>query len=145
MKHGKTVIVNTKNSCQHGMKKSGTCPSLSGCLIFIISSRFAILKNLNEADVDWSTSPKPKETYFAPSGTTCTSHDRVSINCFVARWWYHCQTKCLRSVQIIAIFRKKNCFREIKPEMRDVIATLRECEKEAKIRDIPHDYGMVDT
>ena len=34
---------------------------------------------------------------------------------------------------------------EIKPEMRDDLVKMRECGKKAKLRDLPHDCGMVDT
>ena len=54
------------------------------------------------------------------------------------------QTKCVRTAQIIAIF-SDFCYFEIKPEMRDVLAKMRECGREAKMRDFPHDCGTVDT
>ena len=43
-----------------------------------------------------------------------------------------------------AIFSDFSYF-EIKPEMRDVLAKMRECGKQAKTRDFPHDRGTVDT
>ena len=43
-----------------------------------------------------------------------------------------------------AIFSDFSYF-EIKPEMRDVLAKMRECGKQAKTRDFPHDCGTVDT
>ena len=54
------------------------------------------------------------------------------------------QTKCVRTAQIIAIF-SDFCYFEIKPDMRDVLAKMRECGREAKMRDFPHDCGTVDT
>ena len=48
------------------------------------------------------------------------------------------------TAQIIAIF-SDFCYFEIKPEMRDVVAKMRECGREAKMRDFPHDCGTVDT
>ena len=45
---------------------------------------------------------------------------------------------------IIGIFSDFWYF-EIKPEMRDVLAKMRECGKYAKMRDFPHDCGTVDT
>ena len=50
------------------------------------------------------------------------------------------------SVQLkkIAIF-SDFCYFEIKPEMRNVFAKMRECGKYAKLRDFPHDCGTVDT
>ena len=37
------------------------------------------------------------------------------------------------------------CYFEIKPEMRDVLAKMQECGKQAKMRDFPHNCGTVDT
>ena len=37
------------------------------------------------------------------------------------------------------------CDFEIKPEMGDVLAKMRECGKFARMRDFPHDCGTVDT
>ena len=34
---------------------------------------------------------------------------------------------------------------KIKPKMRDVLGKMRECGKYVKMRDFPHDCGMVDT
>ena len=34
---------------------------------------------------------------------------------------------------------------KIKPKMRDVLEKMRECGKDVKMRDFPHDCGMVDT
>ena len=45
---------------------------------------------------------------------------------------------------MIAIFSDFFNF-EINPEMRDVLAKMRECGKYAKMRDFPHDCGTVDT
>ena len=39
-------------------------------------------------------------------------------------------TKCLRTVKIIAIF-SDSCYFEIKPEMRDVLAKMREISQNA--------------
>ena len=33
----------------------------------------------------------------------------------------------------------------MKPKMRDVLEKMRECGKDVKMRDFPHDCGMVDT
>ena len=38
------------------------------------------------------------------------------------------RTKCLRTAKIIAIF-SDFCYSEIRPEMRDVLAKMRECGK----------------
>ena len=43
----------------------------------------------------------------------------------------------------IAIFR--SFFPEIKPRMHDVLTKMRECGKEGKMQDFPHDCRMVDT
>ena len=52
--------------------------------------------------------------------------------------------KCLHKAIIIAIF-SDFCYFQIKPEMQDVIAKMRECGKLANMRDFPHDCGTVDT
>ena len=48
------------------------------------------------------------------------------------------------SAKINAIFNYF-CYFEIKLEMRDVFAKMRECGKYAKMRDFQHDCGTVDT
>ena len=48
------------------------------------------------------------------------------------------------ALKIVAIFREFD-FSEIKLNMRDVCAKMREFGKKDEMRDFPHDYGMVDT
>ena len=39
----------------------------------------------------------------------------------------------------------ENLFLKIEPKMRDVLGKMRKCGKYVKMRDFPHDCGMVDT
>ena len=54
------------------------------------------------------------------------------------------RTKCRPGVEKCLNFRDFFPL-EIRPKMRDVLAKMRECGKEVKMRDFPHDCGMVDT
>ena len=57
--------------------------------------------------------------------------------------YYHYAQSFFLAPKMITII-KKICFSK-KPKMRDVHGKMRECGKCIKMRDFPHDCGMVDT
>ena len=75
-----------------------------------------------------------------------TSFRRTSF--FVQTKILYCETTITNK---IPFWRQKlsqfvrNFFFKIKPKMRDVLGKMRECGKYVKMRDFPHDCGMVDT
>ena len=54
------------------------------------------------------------------------------------------RTKCLRGAEN-GRFSATFFFLEIKPKMRDVLAKMRDCGKQCKLRDFPHVCETVDT